>query len=222
MYEHRRRWQNILGIVVLGIGIIPPVLIMYVNLATHTQRFSDTASIPRERVAVVFGAGVTSDGRPTRVLAYRLEAAARLYQEGRVSKLLLTGDNSQIEYNEVAVMQRYAETLGVPTADITLDYAGFSTYESCYRAREIFGVQRAILVTQHFHLPRATYTCHQLGIDVVGLGVPYWGEDQWGRYIPPFLTRYTWREWLATLNALWQVHITRPQPTFLGPFEGIT
>jgi vancomycin permeability regulator SanA len=151
------------------------------------------------------------------MLADRVQAAARLYQEGRAAKLLMTGDNSSTDYNEVEPMRRYAMELGVPAEDITLDYAGFSTYESCYRARDIFGVRRAVLVTQRYHLPRAVYTCQQLGIDAVGLGTA-----DWSVYHPALMVRYTLREALATLNAMWQIHITRPLPTFLGPFEGIT
>jgi vancomycin permeability regulator SanA len=113
-------------------------------------------------------------------------------------------------------MQRYAQELGIPAEHITLDYAGFSTYESCYRARAIFGVEQAVLVTQRFHMPRALYTCRQLGIDAVGLGTP-----DWKSYHGVLILRYTVREVLATLNAVWQVHITRPLPTYLGPFEGI-
>jgi vancomycin permeability regulator SanA len=196
-------------------------LILYVRLTTQQWRYSEVARVPEQRVAVVFGAAVQPDGRPSRVLAERVEAGVRLYEAGRVQRLLMTGDNSQVEYNEVEAMQRYAEELGVPAEAITLDYAGFSTYESCYRAHAIFGLERAVLVTQHFHLPRAVYTCRHLGIDAVGLGIPYWSKDYWASRVPGFLLRYNWREWLATLKALWDVHIARPAPTFLGPFEGI-
>ena len=113
-------------------------------------------------------------------------------------------------------MRQYAVSRGVPEADIALDYAGFSTYESCYRARRIFGVDEAVLVTQRFHLSRAVYTCRHIGINAVGLGTP-----DWGSYRAALLLRYSLRETLATLKALWDVHVLRPFPTFLGPFEGI-
>lgn len=103
-----------------------------------------------------------------------------------------------------------------PEGGRTLDYAGFSTYESCYRLRPIFGVERAVLVTQSYHLPRASYTCRALGVDAVGLGVP-----DWGRYANILIARYTLREALATAKALVDVHLTRPLPTFLGSYEGI-
>ncbi|WP_242022369.1 vancomycin high temperature exclusion protein [Microcoleus sp. FACHB-831] len=186
------------------------------SAATSRDRYTNPENVPTERVAIVFGAGILPDGRPTPMLADRVQGAVDLYNQGRVSKLLMTGDNSRIDYNEVAVMQKYASDRGVPVQDITLDYAGFSTYESCYRAKEIFGVGQAVLITQKFHLPRAVYTCNQLGVNSVGLGTPDW---EW--YGEEVMRKYTMREMLATVKALWEVKIARPKPTFLGPFEGI-
>jgi vancomycin permeability regulator SanA len=113
-------------------------------------------------------------------------------------------------------MQTYAQDQGIPLEDIKLDYAGFSTYESCYRAREIFGVERAVLITQQYHLPRAVYTCNQLGIDAVG-----YGTADWGRYQDEPMRFYTQREILAIIKALLDLHILHPKPTFLGPCEGM-
>jgi len=201
---------------IAGLGLIAPLAaLLYVGAATSPYRSSAAEQVSAERVAVVFGAGVRGD-RPTRILAERIEGAVALYRLGRVHKLLMTGDNSRADYDEVTVMRRYAEDLGVPPGDITLDYAGFSTYESCYRLRPIFGVERAVLVTQRYHLPRAIYTCRALGVEAVGLAMP-----DWGRYADILIARYTLREALATAKALVDVHLTRPQPTFLGPFEGI-
>jgi vancomycin permeability regulator SanA len=210
-------WRRIALLLTLIAMLMPPGLIALVHVQTTNRLYDNPGSVPARRVAVVFGAGVRPGGRLSPMLADRVQAAARLYHEGRAAKLLMTGDNSSTNYNEVEPMRRYAVELGVPARDITLDYAGFSTYESCYRARDIFGVRHAVLVTQRYHLPRAMYTCQQLGIEAVGLGTA-----DWGVYHPALMTRYTLREFLATLNAMWQVHITRPQPTFLGPFEGIT
>ncbi len=195
---------------------VPPLSIAYVSLSTARLRYNTPADVPPARVALVFGAGLRPNGTPSPMLADRIAAAADLYRLGRVEKLLMTGDNSSKEYNEVAAMRDYAESLGVAPEDITLDYAGFSTYESCYRAGAIFGVAQAVLVTQSYHLPRAVYTCRQLGIEAVGLGTP-----DWGRYADWVMGPYTLREFAATLNALVAVHFTHPSPTFLGPFEGI-
>lgn len=196
--------------------LVPLFLSSYVNAATNQRRFTQVSKVPSQPVAIVFGAGVSPEGVPSPMLADRVDAAIKLYKQGHVQKLLMTGDNGREDYNEVGVMQQYAVERGVPIEDITLDHAGFSTYESCYRAKEIFGVEQAVLVTQNFHLPRAVYTCKQLGIESVGLGTP-----DWERYSSKTVGRYTLREKLSVLKAIWEVHVTRPQPTFLGKFEGI-
>jgi len=216
----RMLWRRRLLVGAIGVAVLLALTLLavaYVHISTRSQRYTELERVPPARVALVFGAGLRPDGRPSRMLADRVRAAATLYEAGRVKKLLLTGDNSSVAYNEVVAMQRYALELGVPATDMTLDYAGFSTYESCYRARSIFGVEQAVLVTQDYHLPRAVYTCRALGIDAAGLATP-----DWGAYHPALITRYTAREMLATLNALVQVHLTHPLPTFLGPFEGIS
>lgn len=209
-------WLRALLHLLLGAALVPAATSAYINLATSDRRYTDTAQVPTERVAIIFGAGVLPNGSPTPMLADRVQAGIDLYNQKRVSKLLMTGDNSRIDYNEVWTMQQYATEHGVPAKDITLDHAGFSTYESCYRAREIFGVKQAIVVTQQYHLPRAVYTCRQLGVDAIGLGTP-----DWGRYGGSEMTLYTAREVLATLKAVVEVKVTRPLPTFLGRYEGI-
>ena len=210
----RRRF--VLVLLGLSAALTPLMLNYYVNAVTSSRRYTDISQVPEEDVAVVFGAGVWEDGSPTPMLADRVQAAVDLYKEGRVRKVLMTGDNSSEDYNEVKAMQEYAAERGVPAKDIQLDYAGFSTYESCYRAKEIFGVKQAVLITQSYHLPRAVYTCRQLGVDAVGLGTP-----DWEKYRDRSMMRYAGREVLAVIKALWEVHVTRPEPTFLGPFEGI-
>jgi SanA protein len=140
--------------------------------------------------------------------------AARLYFSGKVEKMLMSGDNSEVNYNEPGAMREYALELGVPDGAIVLDYAGRRTYDTCYRAREIFGIDQAILVTQNFHLPRALYVCNALGISAVG--VP---ADQ-RRYTRRSLVWWNLRETPATLVALWEVHVSRPKP-ILGEKEPI-
>jgi vancomycin permeability regulator SanA len=209
------RWTTLLLIALLLIlGLLAPSL--YVAMATSAYRYDNLAALPARRVAIVFGAGVRPDGRLSPMLADRVGAAVELYQLGRVEKLLMTGDNSRIDYDEVTAMRDYAIERGVPASDITRDYAGFRTYDSCYRARAIFGVEQATLITQRYHLPRAVYSCRQLGVEAIGIGTP-----DWGIYRDALLLQYSLREALATGQALWELHITQPQPMFLGPFEGI-
>ncbi|RMF46856.1 MAG: hypothetical protein D6755_06065 [Anaerolineae bacterium] len=170
--------------------------------------------VPSHDIAIVFGAGLYRNGEPTPVLKDRVATAVRLYEAGKVRVLLLSGDNRSVYYNEPEAMRRYALQLGLPEDALVLDYAGLRTYDTCYRARQIFGVRSAILVTQQFHLPRALYLCQKLGIEAAG--VP--ADRQYYRKI----SRTYWqiRETLATLVALWEVHVTHPQP-ILGTPEPI-
>jgi SanA protein len=169
-------------------------------------KISNTNFVSNEQVAIVFGAGLWRDGSPTPVLRDRIKTAADLYFERKVEKLLMSGSNQREDYNEPVAMRNYAIRLGVPAEDIVLDFAGRRTYDTCYRAREIFKLQRAILVTQEYHLPRALYICHALGISAVG--VP---ADR-RSYHPGALTFWKLREIPATFVALWEVYVSQPTP----------
>jgi SanA protein len=173
-----------------------------------------TQAAPAAPVAIVFGAGLWRDGTPTTVLRDRIATAAELYFSGKVQVILMSGDNSYLDYNEPGAMRDYAISLGVPEAAIVLDYAGRRTYDTCYRAKNIFGIEHAILVTQSFHLPRALYTCNALGLKAVG--VPSDLHDY------RLYSQIYWqmRELPATLTALLDVHIFKPQP-ILGEPEPI-
>jgi SanA protein len=120
-------------------------------------------------VAIVFGAAIWKDNQPCPVLYDRIATAVQLYQSGKVKKLLLTGDNSTAQYNEPQVMCDLAVKLGVPDRDIILDFAGRNTFASCVRAKKIFGINEAIVVSQEFHLPRILYICETLGIKSIGV-----------------------------------------------------
>lgn len=167
--------------------------------------------VPSRRVAIVFGAGLWRDGSPTPILRDRVAAAAELYFAGKVEKLLLSGDNRFVDYNEPEAMRQYARSLGVPGEALVLDYAGRRTYDTCYRAKAIFGLTEAILVTQAFHLPRAVYLCNHLGVD--GVGVP---ADR-RTYRRSSMLYWNLREYLATVNALWEVHLSHPLPVLGKP-----
>jgi vancomycin permeability regulator SanA len=170
---------------------------------------------PTKQVAIVFGAGLRWDGTPTHVLQDRIDTAVRLYQEAKVSKLLMSGDNRTVYYNEPEAMRDYALRLGVPYEDIILDYAGLRTYDTCYRAKNIFHVEEAALITQKFHLPRALYLCNELGIRAVGV------EAQGHRYSRSLSTYWDVREAVASLVAIWEVKVTKPKP-ILGRSEPIS
>jgi SanA protein len=167
--------------------------------------------VPVRRVAVIFGAGLKRDGTPTAVLADRIETGAQLYFTGKVEKLLMSGDNRFEYYNEPEAMRQYALKLGVPDSAIVLDYAGRRTYDTCYRAKAIFGLTETILVTQAFHMPRALYTCNALGLKALGV------EANNNYYLKRSLIFWNVRELGATLSALIDVHLTHPQPVLGNP-----
>jgi vancomycin permeability regulator SanA len=133
-------------------------------------RVYGVTDVPKAPVALVFGAAVTPAGQPTPFLAYRLQVARTLYESGRVRVVLVSGDNGETTYDEPGVMRSWLIDHGVPAARVVVDDAGFDTYASCYRARHVFGVQEAILVSQSYHVPRALAICRSLGVraDAVG------------------------------------------------------
>jgi SanA protein len=182
-----------------GLVLLLPSLIAMLYASGRTHPLAESPARP---VAIVFGAGLLRD---------RVETAVELYFAGKVDKLLMSGDNQFDYHNEPGAMREYALILGVPDRDIVLDYAGRRTYDTCYRAGKIFGVQQAILVTQSFHLPRAIYTCNMLGVNAVG--VPAAGRQ----YRPRSLAWWHGRELPATLVALWEVHISHPLPVLGNP-----
>jgi vancomycin permeability regulator SanA len=173
------------------------------------KRTYNTENVPADKAAIVFGAGLMVDGSPTSVLKDRVATAAELYNSGKINKILMSGDNRFLNYNEPGAMKAYALELGIPEEDIVLDYAGRRTYDTCYRAKELFQLSSAILVTQQFHLPRALYTCNALGLESVGVTAdlrPYRDSGYWSI-----------REIIASLVAFAQVHITKPEPVLGDP-----
>jgi vancomycin permeability regulator SanA len=187
-----------------------PITWLYVSTA---GRLRTTADAPRTEVAVVFGAGLWN-GEPSPYLANRLKAAAELYREHRVEVVLVTGDNSRKDYDEPDAMRAYLTKHGVPDGRIVSDYAGFDTWDSCVRARKIFGVDRAVLISQGFHIRRAVALCEAAGVESYGVGVDAKHDVTW--YYGG--TREIFAAGKAALDAVFQ-----PDPMFLGPKEtGIT
>ena len=174
---------------------------------TATREEVENLSSISPECILVLGASVTSDGVPSPILQDRLDTAIDLYNKGVAPKLLLSGDNGQMVYNEVKAMQNYALEAGVDENDIYLDHAGFSTYESIYRAKYIFKVDSMIVVTQTYHLYRSLYGCRRMVITAMGAAADqytYAGQEK--REIREVLARdKDFVKW-----------IFKPQPTFLG------
>nr|WP_320447907.1 ElyC/SanA/YdcF family protein [Candidatus Roseilinea sp. NK_OTU-006] len=189
--------------------VIVPLLARGFTMAFARSRiYTAPEATPHHRVAIVFGAGVRGN-QPSAVLYDRVVSAVALYRAGVVDKLLMSGDKRFANYNEPAVMRQTALRLGVLDDDIALDYAGHSTYDTCFRARTIFGLRDAVLVTQAYHLDRAIFTCSALGVAAVGYPAdrrPY-AAMSW----------FQLREFGATLKAFWDLFISRPLPALGEP-----
>ena len=208
-----RRLIKRLFISLFLLGALGAITVIAFNLITHaayaSRMYVDAEAVLAEtsrRIAIVFGAGLTRSGGPTPVLYDRVATAADLDQRGLIDKLLLTGDNRFENYNEPEAMRQTALRLGVPDSALVLDYAGRRTYDSCYRARSIFGVERAILVTQAFHLDRAMYLCASFGLDTIGVMA-----DR-RSYAASSETWWSIREAAATVAAWLDVNLLRPTP----------
>lgn len=176
---------------------------------TTDDEIGTVADAPHAPVAVVFGAGLWK-GEPSPYLAHRLDAAAELYRKGRIEVVLVTGDNSREDYDEPDAMRAYLKKHGVPGRRIVSDYAGFDTWDSCVRAKQIFGVDRAVLISQGFHIRRAVALCDAAGVSSYGVGVDAVHDSTW--YYGGA------REVLAAGKAALDAAL-RPDPRFLGERE---
>ena len=156
---------------------------------------------------VVLGAGVRDDGSPTLMLKDRLEMGIALYKAGASDRLLMSGDHGTDAYDEVNTMKDYAKKAGVPSEHIFMDHAGFSTYESIYRAKEVFCAEKIVIVTQKYHMYRALYIADVMGLEAIGVAaedIRYYGQ-----------TYRDARELLARIKDMFYTLI-KPEPTFLG------
>lgn len=208
--RRRRRLAGPLS-VFLGAGLYLLLLPTGWVFASTADFRADPGRVPAMPVALVLGAGLFGE-QPSPFLARRLDIAAGLYRRGKVRALLVSGDNSRDDYNETDAMRAYLVRKGVPAHKVVGDYAGFDTWDSCSRAKRIFGVGRAIVVTQRFHLPRAVALCRAAGIDTWGVG-----DDSLSAAPGPTLGSYA-REPLAMIKATGDV-VRKPDPHFLGRHE---
>lgn len=177
---------------------------------TSEGRLYDAAAVPRTPVALVLGS-LETDGRPSPFLAARLDVARDLYRDGKVRAILISGDNGRPDYDEPTAGHDYLVAHGVPEEAIALDYAGFDTYDSCVRARKVFGVTRVTVVTQQYHLARAVALCNSVGLDAVGTGTDAHQSTRSG-----FIAEK--RELFANVKAALDTTLER-DPVFLGRHE---
>lgn len=210
----RRRKLLIAGAAVAAAGIAVPVgANLWIDRAARGHLYA-AADAPSAPVALVLGAGLQPSGEPTPYLAFRLDVAKGLYDAGKVDAILVSGDNRRTDYDEPTAMLDYLVARGVPPAKIVRDFAGRDTYDSCSRAKRIFGVDRVIAITQAYHLPRAVATCRALGLDADGVG------DTAGRQYAHAWSGGTRREKLAAVKAAYDV-ISKRDPVLGQPESGI-
>lgn len=158
-----------LSVALLGASLVAAANFYVVSASKdYMIELSDTEELDADCI-LVLGCLVKADGSPSDMLSDRLEIGVELYSAGAAPKLLMSGDHGRAEYNEVGAMKKYATDKGVPSADVFMDHAGFSTYESMYRAKEIFGADKIIIVSQSYHLYRAIYIARSLGIEAYGV-----------------------------------------------------
>jgi len=202
-------------LVLAALGLLVLIVPRVVTTVYAWTRIYTLEAVPSEHIAIVFGAGLDRQGQATSILRDRVQTAAQLYLSGKVQKLLMSGDNRSVYHNEPEAMRQYALSLGVPDSVMVLDYAGRSTYDTCYRAHAIFGLDSAVLVTQQFHLPRALFLCNALGVRAAGVAAD--------NYLYPLHWTAVWniREQLATVGAFLDLYVIKPTPV-LGKPEPIS
>ena len=189
------------------IGLIAIVSVnLYVKSATKKHVYNSMKRFPKNDVGIIFGAGINGD-QPSKYLKDRLDAGILLYKAKRINKILLSGDNGRDEHDELTVMKNYCFKHGVDTSKIFIDYAGFDTYSTMYRAKHIFKIKKATLISQRYHLNRAIYIGQELGIKSVGYSANS-GEYLGYKYV-------TTREYLSVFKAFFDVLRDR-DPHFLG------
>ncbi len=203
----RRIW---IALLVLA---VPVVLVAVANavvlLQARGETARDVAALPHAQAALVLGAQVKPDGTPSDMLEDRIVTAEELYRAGKVDKLLLSGDHGRLAYDEVGTMRRELLADGIPGRDLFTDHAGFDTWDSAQRARRVFDVDSAIVVTQRFHLPRALFAARRAGLRVTGFAAD---RRDYGRV----MGRLQLREALARVKVVADT-VTGAQPRFLGP-----
>ena len=204
----RRLLSIFLCLCILGVTALT-VINSIVKLSTGDQIISSEEAAKLEDIdcILVLGCFVKDDGRPSDMLFDRLTRGVELYDLSAAPKLLMSGDHGREEYDEVAAMKQFAIDKGIPSEDVFMDHAGFSTYESIYRAKEVFQADKILIVTQEYHLYRALYIANQLGVEAYGVSSDY------HTYVGQFMRDF--REILARVKDC-ATCIFKPKPTYLG------
>lgn len=198
----------------LGIIVMVVTLNLWVVFQTNARIYDKVEDVPSGRVALLLGTSRNTATGPNVFFFQRIHSAAALYHAGKVVKIIVSGDNSQMNYNETEAMRRELVKLGVPNDAIVNDHAGFRTLDSVVRAKSVFDQNEVIIVSQRFHLQRALFIADAKGIKATGFvaadplhGIPYY--------------KVIFREWFARVKAVLDCYILGTQPKFPGPKEPI-
>jgi vancomycin permeability regulator SanA len=216
---HRRRSGHIprvgrVGLLATGVGVASVSLaVSYVRSMARGHVYS-VDDVPKAPVGIVFGALVYADGTPSEFLRARLDLGRRLLDRGKIGMILVTGDHAAPWHDETAAMQRYLVDHGVPDSRIVVDRFGFDTYDSVVRARDVYGVGKATMITQSYHLPRAVGTARAIGLDAAGVG-----DDSVRRHRIAW-TKGLLRDQLACVKTLYDLASER-RPTLEPPSDAV-
>ena len=201
--------------IIIAVSVILVVLLSVFSVNYCVKSISSKKIISPEKITeinnadciIILGCGVKFNGQPSMMLADRLERGIDLYKQGVAPKIIMSGDHGQIEYDEVNTMKQFAIDKNIPSEDVFMDHAGFSTYESMYRAKEIFKAQSIVIVSQEYHLYRAIYIAEKLGIEAYGVNADYrlYGGEKYREE----------REILARVKDFFKT-VFKPEPTYLG------
>lgn len=197
----------IFAAVILTLTIVGINLYIIIKEKSRIVSLEEAAEFQADCI-VVLGAGVRDDGSPTWMLEDRIKIGDKLYQNHAADKIIMSGDHGRENHDEVNTMKSYAMGEGIPSEDIFMDHAGFETYDSLYRARDIFGAKKVIIVTQEYHLYRALYIADQLGLDARGVTSDL-------RFYSKKMAYWKFREYLARVKSFVKC-ITQPEPKYLG------
>lgn len=201
----KKYFRIFLYLVIIGLIAIIAVN-YYVRSSTKNKIYYTVKKFPKNDVGIIFGAGINGN-QPSKYLKDRLDAGILLYKMKRINKILLSGDNGRDEYDELTVMKNYCYNHGVDTTKIFVDYAGFDTYSTMYRAKHIFKIKKATLISQEYHLNRAIYIGQKLGIKSAGYSANS-GEYHGYKYV-------CFREYGSIFKSFFDVLRNR-EPRFLG------
>ena len=200
-------------IVLISIVVVSGIFVLGTNLYVKSSVSDRIITVDKAKdlnadCIIVLGAGVKPDGSPSMMLEDRIKVGDELYKNHAAPKIIMSGDHGRQSYDEVNTMKNFAKAEGVPSKDIFMDHAGFETYDTMYRAKEVFGAKKIVVVTQKYHLYRAMYAAKKLGLDVYGVSATKrsYGNKEW---------MWKVREWLARVKIFGKC-ITKPEPKFLG------